>query len=280
MTLYHVQPQALARFAEAVRCLGIIPPTFLIVPMLPAALEVARRNGIDPARAVHRAQGMTLHRPIRPGEWLSVTARLRETRTVHGATVARVLVEVHGAGAEPVCSGRTTLLAGGPPAPAHPVEPPPHAVTLSLRQEDIHAYAEASGDHNPLHLDPEAARAAGYPDVLAHGMLTLALGLTRLRGLARLSGFDAVFTHPVHPSPADPLLVHAADGALSIHHRGHRAVSVTNLTWSLPCHSSPSPDSPRSSAAASATTAARRSPSPLWTPASPNSATTRWPSTS
>ncbi|GAF47591.1 MaoC/PaaZ C-terminal domain-containing protein [Rhodococcus wratislaviensis] len=35
-------------------------------------------------------------------------------------------------------------------------------------------FAEASGDRNPLHLDPEAARAAGEPDVIAHGMLSMA----------------------------------------------------------------------------------------------------------
>lgn len=36
-------------------------------------------------------------------------------------------------------------------------------------------YAGGSGDHNPLHLDPEFARSAGLPDVIGHGMLTMAL---------------------------------------------------------------------------------------------------------
>jgi acyl dehydratase len=35
-------------------------------------------------------------------------------------------------------------------------------------------YAVASGDGNPVHVDPAAARAAGEADVIAHGMLTMA----------------------------------------------------------------------------------------------------------
>jgi acyl dehydratase len=35
-------------------------------------------------------------------------------------------------------------------------------------------YAEASGDHNPIHTTDEAAEEAGLPGVIAHGMLTAA----------------------------------------------------------------------------------------------------------
>ena len=33
-------------------------------------------------------------------------------------------------------------------------------------------YAGASGDHNPAHIDSDFAKAAGLPDVFAHGMLS------------------------------------------------------------------------------------------------------------
>ena len=36
-------------------------------------------------------------------------------------------------------------------------------------------YAEASGDHNPIHLDEEAARAVGLPGRILHGLCTMAL---------------------------------------------------------------------------------------------------------
>lgn len=35
-------------------------------------------------------------------------------------------------------------------------------------------YAEASGDRNPVHLDDQAAAAAGFPTVIVHGMLSMA----------------------------------------------------------------------------------------------------------
>jgi acyl dehydratase len=43
-----------------------------------------------------------------------------------------------------------------------------------VTREDVRAYAEASGDRNPLHLSDEAARAAGFDGVIAHGMFTMA----------------------------------------------------------------------------------------------------------
>lgn len=35
-------------------------------------------------------------------------------------------------------------------------------------------FAGASGDHNPIHVDLDVARAAGLPDVFAQGMLSMA----------------------------------------------------------------------------------------------------------
>ena len=48
----------------------------------------------------------------------------------------------------------------------------PSASRLVTR-EDVGAYAEASGDRNPLHRDDEVARAAGFDRVVAHGMYTM-----------------------------------------------------------------------------------------------------------
>jgi len=47
--------------------------------------------------------------------------------------------------------------------------------TFTLTRADLVAYAEASGDHNPIHQDDEVARSVGLPGVIAHGMYTLAL---------------------------------------------------------------------------------------------------------
>lgn len=44
----------------------------------------------------------------------------------------------------------------------------------AITQGQLRTYAEVSGDHNPIHLDENAARAAGLSGVIAHGMLLAA----------------------------------------------------------------------------------------------------------
>ncbi len=44
-----------------------------------------------------------------------------------------------------------------------------------VTSEKLQKYADASGDHNPIHLDENAAKEAGLPGVIAHGMFTAAL---------------------------------------------------------------------------------------------------------
>jgi acyl dehydratase len=50
----------------------------------------------------------------------------------------------------------------------------PFVALPAITQEQLRAYAQASGDHNPIHLDEAVARKAGLPGVIAHGMLTAA----------------------------------------------------------------------------------------------------------
>ncbi len=46
-------------------------------------------------------------------------------------------------------------------------------VTVPVTRETLVAYANASGDQNPIHQDEEFARSVGLPDVIAHGMWTM-----------------------------------------------------------------------------------------------------------
>jgi acyl dehydratase len=43
-----------------------------------------------------------------------------------------------------------------------------------VRREDVKAYADASGDQNPLHQDDNFARSVGFPGIIAHGMFSMA----------------------------------------------------------------------------------------------------------
>ena len=46
-------------------------------------------------------------------------------------------------------------------------------VTKTITQEKVNRYAEASGDHNPLHVDPAFAATTQFGGAIAHGMLVL-----------------------------------------------------------------------------------------------------------
>lgn len=67
--------------------------------------------------------------------------------------------------------------------------PPISRHTLAL-------YCGASGDHNPIHVDSDFARAAGFPDVFSHGMLVMgymAQALTEAVPPASLRSFSSRF---------------------------------------------------------------------------------------
>lgn len=73
--------------------------------------------------------------------------------------------------------------------------------TFRLSRADLVAYAEASGDDNPIHQDAQFARSAGLPDVIAHGMLTMgrvgSFFTTACAGQGRIVEFSARFAAPV-----------------------------------------------------------------------------------
>ena len=48
------------------------------------------------------------------------------------------------------------------------------AQTFPVRRLDLVKYAGASGDFNPIHWNERFARSVGLPDVIAHGMFTMA----------------------------------------------------------------------------------------------------------
>jgi len=74
----------------------------------------------------------------------------------------------------------------------------PH--NFHITRELLVAYANASGDQNPIHQNEEFAKSVGLPDVIAHGMLTMALAgkyVSDIAGSAAVKEFSARFTKPV-----------------------------------------------------------------------------------
>ena len=79
---------------------------------------------------------------------------------------------------------------------------------FTINRATLKAYADASGDQNPIHQNEEFALSVGLPNVIAHGMLTMALVGKYVTdwagGSAKVKHFGARFTKPVIvPAGAD-----------------------------------------------------------------------------
>ena len=48
------------------------------------------------------------------------------------------------------------------------------ALSKVVKRGEVKAYADASGDQNPLHQDDSFARSVGFPGIIAHGMFSMA----------------------------------------------------------------------------------------------------------
>ena len=88
----------------------------------------------------------------------------------------------------------------------------PH--TFIINRKKLVIYADASGDHNPIHLNEKIAKSVGLENVIAHGMYTIGLAgqyFSAISGSANVKEFSARFTKPVVvPADTDVELVLSA----------------------------------------------------------------------
>lgn len=138
--------------------------------------------GHDFATLLHASHDARFLRLIQPGELLTMTgALLGVARTRSGLRILTRL-QARSAGAVVVDAQSVFFVPSSAPRQARRAQPlpptwpaPDHIVPLQVAADQSFRYARASRDDNPLHVDPEAAKAAGQPDVIVHGLCTLAL---------------------------------------------------------------------------------------------------------
>ncbi|HEX5369318.1 MAG TPA: MaoC/PaaZ C-terminal domain-containing protein [Dehalococcoidia bacterium] len=78
------------------------------------------------------------------------------------------------------------------------------SVTRKLQQSMLNAYADASGDHNPIHVDEAFAKTTQMGGTIAHGMLVLSfISEMMTAAFGRLwlesGSLDVRFRNPARP---------------------------------------------------------------------------------
>ena len=162
----------------------VAPPTFVFLVTL-AASQAAISDpglGLDYSRVVHGDQRFSYTRPLVAGDRIRTTATLDALRSVaatHGHAPGARSTDESG---EPVVATWSTLVARGTAArrpgdaldDAVAVGDDAPAAACAPRRVDLVRYAGASDDFNPIHWNERIATSVGLPDVIAHGMLTMA----------------------------------------------------------------------------------------------------------
>ena len=170
--------------------------------------------------------------------------RVTATDAASGDLVVEALATVY-------VRGLVGITDGGPDRPGHhlPREARAHKLDTAVLDVDLdqpQRYADASGDFNPIHLDPLAAQAVGFPGVILHGGCTMAMGVHATLGIAgadpsTLRRAAARFTRPVFPG--SPLIVTAYDGGeadgrrvvlFDVVGRGGASSPTANSNWTPP----------------------------------------------
>jgi len=175
-------------------------PLFPVCYEWPATHALRERSGLQRfnAQLVHAQHDMVIHRPPRAGDKLSIAAQVVAARSRKPGAYVVFRLEARDAARTPVSTSdfgvlyRGVALEGGERGAALE-DPPAHSANLAktasieIAATAAHVYTECARIWNPIHTDPDYARAAGLPGIILHGTATLALSISRVLNFFRLT---------------------------------------------------------------------------------------------
>jgi acyl dehydratase len=209
-------------------------PTFALTLGLWVADAVSELGVFVPAEALHSSQQLQAHRPLpRAGE-VSVTGLIEKVWDTgrHAIIDVRAESDWFSAVYSVVLLQRGGFGGAAPPRAAQPAQFSP-AGSMTVMPQAAALY-RLTGDKHLIHIDPSAAKAAGFDQPILHGLATLGMTARHLAGAfgshpADLQSLSARFVAPVFPG--DQLDVKAADGAFQVS-VGDRTVLTGTVSYS------------------------------------------------
>lgn len=202
-------------FIDASRPRGILaPPMFGVKYAGPSIAQAF----FDPdfqvnfARLVHGEQDMEFLEPVRPGDVITTVGRIASAEEKSTGEIFVLELNSKNQKDRPVLRCLATFFIRGKQAGSGPreAEVVPDRVTLfvqdmKVREDQTYIYAEGSGDHNPIHVDPAFAEQVGLPGIILQGLCTMAFCFKALQDNAcgrdplRVKRLRVRFAKPVLP---------------------------------------------------------------------------------
>jgi acyl dehydratase len=197
VTAEHIERYARATNDENERYLSgdvVAPPIFPVVAAFDAftAAAIDPDLGADLLRLVHGAEEHVLYRPLRPGDVLTMKPVLESVEHKETGETFTAKATLSDQSGEAVAEIRGTMFirgSGSGKKSTSATEEPEREVlyeeSTKVDDDQTQRYADASGDHNPIHLDENVAKMAGLPGIILHGMCTMAIATkAAVNGLA------------------------------------------------------------------------------------------------
>lgn len=192
-------------------------PTMGVVLAYPGFWVRDPRTGIDWVKVVHGEQRLTVHAPL-PASGM-VVSRTRNTHVIDkGADKGAIVINertLHGEDGACLATLRQSTFCRGDggfgqsdaspePLPATPDGEPDLRCELRIAPNAALLY-RLNADPNPLHVDPEVARQAGYPRPILHGLCSYGVAAHAIvksccdYDASRLTSLNTRFSAPVYP---------------------------------------------------------------------------------
>lgn len=180
--------------------------------------QFLRNCGWDYSRVLHGEQKLELYRPLPAAAEMLLNSRVISVfdrgpqlgAVIHVASEARLKRDDTA-----MFTVESTLIARGDGGFGGPAGKPPAPHSLPKREPDLSCdiavradqalLFRLCGDRNPLHADPDAARAAGFDAPILHGLCSYGIACRAVLqticdyDFTLINGFDARFSAPVYP---------------------------------------------------------------------------------
>lgn len=196
------------------------------------AVEAIPGLGATRRMTVHGEQSVTLLRPLPVEAEARTTGRVAEVTDRGSFALLGIETETHADGELLFRTRFGIALRGaggfGGPAPRPSVvpipadgQPPDHRLRIEVSPRQAAIY-RLLGDRNPLHVDPEHARAVGFTGPIVHGLSTYGAVLRALidelasGDVTTTSAFRARFAGPVYPGDVLEVDAWEVDGGYAL----------------------------------------------------------------